>query len=303
MTKKHFGSFAVVFAAILWSLDGLLRRQLYSVPPTVVVFWEHVFGFVVLLPVVIFSWKKIKNLTRKQWAAIIVVSFLSGALGTILYTAALAKVQYIPFSVVVLLQQLQPVFAVIAAAVLLKEPITKRFVVLAVIAVLAAYGVSFPDLRVNLATGAGTAIAALCAVGAAAAWGSSTAFSKYALKNTSSLHITAVRFALTPLFAFLFMGLLQQTASIDALTIQQWWAIIAITLTTGMVALGIYYFGLQRIRASHSTILELVWPLSAMVISLFVFHETLSVTQWVSSVILLTSILGIGRLQARLHNS
>lgn len=303
MTKKQFGSFAVVLAAVLWSLDGLLRRQLYSLPPSVVVFWEHAFGFIVLLPAVMFMWGTFKKLTRKQWVAITVVSFLSGALGTILYTAALVKVQFIPFSVVVLLQQLQPVFAVLAAALFLKEKITKLFVLLALVAIAAAYGVSFPDLRVNLATGAGTAIAALCAVGAAAAWGSSTALSKYTLNDTSPLLVTAIRFGLTPVFALLFIGGMHQTSAMNALTTQQWYYIAAITCSTGMVALGIYYYGLKRILASHSTILELVWPLSAVVISVVALHETLSVTQWISAFVLLGAILGIGRLQARVHNS
>jgi len=296
MTKKHFGSFAVVCAAVLWSLDGLLRRQLYSVPPTVVVFWEHLFGFVVLVPFVLVSWKKFTALTKKQWSAITLVSFLSGALGTILYTAALVNVQFIPFSVVVLLQQLQPVFAVLAAAVLLREPITKKFVLLAALALVAAYGVSFPDLQVNFATGSGTAIAALCAVGAAAAWGSSTAFSKYALANTSPLHITAIRFGLTPVFAFVCMTGLGQTGSIGALTAAQWWTIVAITFSTGMVALGLYYAGLKQIFASRSTLLELTWPLSAVVVSVVGLHESLSVTQWVSAVVLLVVIVCIGKM-------
>jgi drug/metabolite transporter (DMT)-like permease len=298
MTKKHFGSFAVILAAVLWSLDGLLRRQLYTVPATVIVFWEHLVGLIVLAPFVIATWRKFGQLTKKQWIAIVGVSFLSGALGTILYTTALAKIQYIPFSVVVLLQQLQPVFAVLAAAILLKEPITRRFILLGIIALAAAYGVSFPDLKVNLATGAGTAIAALCAVGAAACWGSSTAFSKYTLKDTSSLHVTALRFAITPLFALLMMAMLGHTGSIGAISTTQWWYILAITFSTGMVALALYYFGLKRILASRSTILELTWPLSAVVISIFALHETLSVTQWISAAVLLAAIVAITRMNA-----
>ncbi len=302
MTKKHFGSFAVIVAAILWSLDGLLRRQLYTLPATVIVFWEHLIGLIVLAPFVIATWRKFRVLTKKQWIAITVVSLLSGALGTILYTTALAKIQYIPFSVVVLLQQLQPLFAVLAAAILLKEPITKRFVMLAVIALAAAYGVSFPDLRVNLATGAGTAIAALCAVGAAACWGSSTAFSKYTLKDASSVHVTAARFAITPIFALILMTMIGHADSIGAITGTQWWYIVAITFSTGMVALAIYYFGLKRIMASRSTILELTWPLSAVVISVFYLHESLSITQWISSAILLAAIVGITRMNAAYHS-
>ena len=106
--NKYYGPGAVVAAALLWSVDGLLRRHLYTLPAPVIVFWEHTFGFLVLLPVLAFSWRYFKQLTRKQWLAITVVALLSGAAGTILYTAALGRVQYIPFSVVVLLQQLEP---------------------------------------------------------------------------------------------------------------------------------------------------------------------------------------------------
>src|SRR5476651_720516 len=103
MRYRNLGSISVVFASLLWSLDGLLRTQLYTLPPAVVVFWEHAFGFVLVAPVILLTLKHFRKLTRRQWVAIATVSFLSGALGTILYTAALAQTKYIPFSVVVLL--------------------------------------------------------------------------------------------------------------------------------------------------------------------------------------------------------
>lgn len=292
---KSFGSFAVVAAAILWSLDGLLRRQLFVLPATVIVFWEHVIGFVVLLPVVLLTWRHFLRLNRRQWAAIVVVSLLSGALGTIFYTAALVKVQFIPFSVVVLLQQLQPIFAITASALILKESLSRRFVALAALAMVAAYGVSFPHLRVNLATGDGTAVAALLAVGAAASWGASTAISKYSLRDVSSLHVTAARFAFTPIFALLFAATLGNASKLSAISSAEWPYLIAITFSTGMVALALYYFGLKRIPASRSTILELAWPFSAVFVGVVFLHETLTVTQWISAAILTTTIYLIGR--------
>jgi len=60
-------------------------------------------------------------MSKKEWLAIALVSLFSGALGTIFYTSALGKVNYIQFSVVVLLQQLQPIWAILAAYFLLKE--------------------------------------------------------------------------------------------------------------------------------------------------------------------------------------
>lgn len=290
-----FGSLAVIFAALLWSLDGLLRRNLYDLPASVIVFYETLFGFIILLPFILVSLKEFRKLTKKQWQAIIGVSFLSGAVGTILYTAALTKIQFIPFSVVVLLQQLQPIFAITAAAILLKEPISRKFFGLAVLALVAAYFVSFPDLKVNLDTGTGTLVAALFAVGAAAAWGTSTAFSKYALKGTSSLHIGALRFGFTPLFALMFVFLTSNASSLGAITTEQFKYIAAITFSTGMLALLIYYFGLKRIPASRSTILELTWPLSAVLVGYLFLDETLSATQALGSVTLLAIIYLISK--------
>ncbi|HLD21718.1 MAG TPA: DMT family transporter [Patescibacteria group bacterium] len=293
---KHtssIGSFAVMGAAILWSLDGLLRRQLFTLPSPVVVFWEHLLGLIVLLPLCVISIRAFKKLTKKQWISIIVVSLLSGALGTMFYTKALAQVQFMPFSVVVLLQQLQPLFAISAAGLLLKEPITKKFLLLAIVALIAAYLVSFPDMRVNFATGKGTAFAALLAIGAAASWGASTALSKYTLKKTSFLHVTAARFAFTPLFAFLIILLTSDMPALGAVTVFQWKYLLAITFSTGLMALAMYYFGLQRIPASRSTILELTWPISAILVGYFFLHESLTVTQWIGSIVLIMTMVAI----------
>lgn len=289
---KHikYGSAALILAALLFSVDGLLRRHLFMLPPSVIVFYEHLFGALILAPFALNAFKAFKKLTRKQWYAIIGVSFLSGAVGTILYTAALGRVNFIDFSVVVLLQQLNPVFAITAAALLLREPLTNRFLGLAAISLIAAYFVTFPDLKVNLSTGSGTVIAALYAVGAAAAWGTSTAFSKYALKGTSTLHITAARFAITPIFAMVFVLLSGSTASLGSITMSQFKYLVAITFSTGMVALLIYYFGLKRVLASRAALLELAWPLSAVIVGYIWLDQGFTFTQGIGAIVLTGAI-------------
>lgn len=295
MTQIVLGSLAIVCAALLWSADGFLRQQLYSLPPTVVVMWEHILGAIVLAPIILPTFAKFKSLTRQQWGSIILVSFLSGVLGTVLYTAALGKIQYIPFSVVVLLQQLQPIFAVVMAAILLKERITKNFLALAAVALVGAYMVSFPQLMVSPSVG--SAGAALLAAGAAACWGVSTAFSKYTLQGTSFLHVTAVRFAIVPIFALLMAVVFGQAGSLTAVSGTQWQYLVAITFSTGLVALALYYFGLQRVLASRSTILELAWPLSAALTGYLFLNDRLTATQWIGAVILIFSMILVARQQ------
>lgn len=282
----HAGALAVVIAALLWSVDGLLRRNLYSLPPSVIVFWEHMLGLVFLVPFLWSTRSKFRELTRKQWWAMALVALLSGALGTILYTAALGQINYINFSVVVLLQQLNPIFAIATAAVLLREKLSPRFLGLSALALAGAYLVSFPDMTVNLHTGKGTVVAALYAAGAAASWGVGTAFSKYALKGTSYPHVTAARFGLTALISLFFVLGSGSAAAISELTQTQFFYLLAITCSTGLVALLIYYYGLQRVAASRAAILELAWPLSAVIIGWLFLHQGLTPTQALGAILL-----------------
>lgn len=295
MKYVKLGAPALIVAALLFSVDGLLRRHLYSLPAPVIVFWEHSLGFVILLPFILASLKSFKQLTRRQWWAITGVAFLSGAVATILYTAALGRIQYIPFSVVVLLQQLNPVFAISTSALLLREPLSRRFFVLSAISLVAAYFLWLPHGIVNFSTGNGTFMAGLMALGAAAAWGTSTAFSKYALKGTSTLHITALRFGITPFFAMGFVLLSGSAHAIGSITLNQFLYLLAITFSTGMMALLIYYFGLKRVLASRAAILELAWPISAVVVGYIWLHQGLTGTQAVAALVLTGAIYLIAR--------
>ncbi len=276
---KNFGPLFVVIAALLWSFDGVLRVGLYTLPPSVVVFYEHLLGIIVLLFLAPKWLPDLKKMTKKEWIAITLVALFSGALGTIFYTAALGQINYIQYSVVVLLQQLQPIWAISAAAILLKEKITKNFIIWAVLALVAAYFITFKDLTVNLQTGGGTMIAGGLALLAGVLWGSSTAISKYVLNKVSFLTATALRFLIAPVFALMFIAGLHQTPALFTLTQPQWISLLMITFSTGMVALAIYYYGLKKTPARVTTICELVWPASAIFIDYFYFHKVLSPTQ------------------------
>ena len=291
---KHIGPLFIIIAALLWSFDGILRRSLYSLPPTLVVFWEHLLGLIILFPFIISRIKEIKSLTKKEFIAILIVSLFSGALGTIFYTAALGKVNYIQFSVVVLLQQLQPIWAISTAAIVLKEKIRKSFLIWAVLAIVGTYFVTFKDLKINLGSGQ-TLTAALLALTAGLLWGSSTSFSKIILKKVSFQLATLLRFFLAPIFALLFLIYFGQFNLILTPNRQQWSSLLLITLFTGVFAVLIYYYGLKKTEAKISAVCELVWPVSAIFIDYFYFKQFLSVTQIIGVCVVLFSIYKVTR--------
>lgn len=294
---KKFGPLFIIIAALLWSLDGLLRRSLYTLPSSVIVFYEHLIGIFFLLPFANTWIKEARVLTRKDWSVVALIALFSGALGTIFYTAALGMVQYIQYSVVVLLQQLQPIWAIAAASLVLKEKVTPRFLMWAGLALVAAYFISFPNLTVNLSSGAGTVTAALFALLAGMLWGSSTALSKFVLNKVSYITATALRFALAPLFALMFVFANNQSNALFQLTQPQLMTLIMITLSTGLVALGIYYYGLKKVPARVATICELVWPASAIFIDYFYFDKGLVLTQLIGVGLLLFCIYQVTKKQ------
>ena len=292
------GPLLIIIAALLWGLDGILRRSLYGLPPITIVFFEHLFGLIIILP---FIWKQFRTerLTRKEWAMIILVSLLSGLLGTLFFTKALLATGFISFSVVYLLQKLQPIFAVSTARIFLKEKMKGVYFLWAFIALAAAYFVTFPGGIVNFATGAGTLSAALFALGAAFCWGSSTTFSKIALRNHPAAFTTGLRFFITSIMAFVAILLFGFGASLGSLATPQFGALVAIALSTGMVALFIYYKGLKNTPVSVSTILELFYPLVAVLIDIFLYHNVLAISQYVAAAILLYAMYRVSKISNR----
>ncbi len=295
--KNYTGPILIIIAALLWAFDGLIRQHLYSLSPITIIFFEHLIGLIILSPFV-FSYVLKTKLTKREWWLIILIAILSGLLGTLWFTTALGKVHFITISVVFLLQKLQPIFAISTAAIFLKEKLDKRYIKWALLAIIAAYFVTFKNGIVNLQTGEGTIVAALYALGAAFAWGSSTTFSKMLLGKVDSKVSTFYRFLFTIIVALPFVFLYGRSGvnfAIPSTTEFSW--LILIAISTGMVALLIYYKGLSKTSVHVSTILELTFPFIAIILDMIVNHTVLSFTQWIASILLVFAIYQIAKLR------
>jgi drug/metabolite transporter (DMT)-like permease len=295
--KSYLGPILIIIAALLWAVDGVIRRNLYTLPPITIIFFEHLIGLIILLP---FVYKQIfkTHFSGKDYFLLILIAILSGLLGTLWFTTALLKVHFISFSVVFLLQKLQPIFAISTASIFLKEKLDKRYIVWAILALVSAYFVTFKNGIVNLSTGEGTIIAAIYALGAAVAWGSSTTFSKMLLNKIRPEVSTFFRFLFTVLIALPIIFLFGYGSSLTSPTPTQFGLFALIAVSTGMVALLIYYKGLAKTPVHVSTILELTFPFIAILLDMTIYHTVLSPTQWLASFLLVFSIYKIVRLRA-----
>ena len=294
---SRLAPFFVIFAAILWAVDGIvLRPELFSLPVTLVVFIESVIVAILLTPILIKNFGVIKSLHYKDWLAFAGVALLGGAVGTMAITKALFYVNYVNLSIVILIQKLQPVFALILAGIFLKEKLSKQFFVWTIVAMIGAYFMTFGIKLPVLQSGDKTLLAALYALLAAASFGSSTVLSKRALRNVGFELGTYLRFAISAVIMLLIISGSGTIQNLPDVISRQIMIFLLIAFTTGGTAIFLYYYGLKQITASVATICELAFPLAAVTLEYFIRGNILSPVQWVGTTVLFFSILRITKM-------
>lgn len=295
MKLKFHGGVLIVIAASLWALDGILRRSLYHLPSVTIVFYEHLVGSLLLLPFAVKAFAKEKTKITKQVIMLsIVIALFGGLLGTLFITTALSRVSFIPFSVVFLIQKLQPIFVISTAAVFLKEKISKNFLVWSALALVAGFFVTFKNGVVNFAI-PGTITAALFSFGAAAFWGFSTTLGKKLVGLVSETMATALRFYIATFFAFVASFVLGAQSGFLSVGPSEISRLFVIGLSTGLVAMWLYYRGLQTTQAKVATILELTFPLLAVFVDMFLYKTFLAPSQYLAALVLLFAMIQVSR--------
>lgn len=285
---------AIIIAAALWGLDGIvLRPSLYTLPVPLVVLIESSIVAIILTPFFIKKFHSLKNLKFRDWLSFIAVAFFGGALGTMAITKALFYVNYANLSVVVLIQKLQPVFAISLAAILLKEKLQTEFYLWAGISLIGAYLMTFGIHLPTLNSGDKTPIAVMFSLIAAISFGSSTVFSKRALKNVGFEMGTYLRFLISSIVMILIVFSTGDYQSISKVSHIQWIVFLIIAFTTGGPAIFLYYYGLKSVPASVSAICELSFPLTAVLLEYFVHGNMLDFVQWIGVFLLLGGILKV----------
>lgn len=299
MTKRNAiitGAVAISFAAIMWGLDGVvLTPRLYNLDVSFVVFVLHVIPFLLMQPFLYKEYRNLRIFSNKDLIVIALIALFGGAIGTISIVKALFLINFKELSVVVLLQKLQPVFAIILAAIILKEKINKYFILWSSIALIGGYfmtfGISAPDFR----TGSKTAISALYALLAAFSFGSSTVFSKMILMKYSFKTATFYRYGFTALIMMIFIFMSGKSFQFSEVTPNNWLIFFIIALTTGSGAILLYYYGLNHVRASLAVMCELFFPISTIIFD-YIFNDSrLSAIQWISAGIMVFAIVNLNR--------
>jgi drug/metabolite transporter, DME family len=276
----------VALAAALWGTDGLLRLPLAgALPAPTIVFWEHLLVVVVLVPWLPGAWRAFRAAPPQHRIALVLIGAGASAVATTLFTVAFTMGD--PVTPLVL-QKLQPVIAVVAAAVLIGERVTRAYWLFAVPALVGAWLMAFAD---PLDVAPEAAVAALLALAAAALWAIGTVLGRMVGPSTGSRDITVIRFAIGLPAAAVVLAV---TGSPVAVTTAQLGPLALLALIPGLLGLALYYVGLRHTAASRATLAEMAFPVTAALLGVTVLGAHLVWSQWLGLAIVVASVTALG---------
>ncbi len=284
----------MALGAAMWGTDPLFRQKLaLNMPAPAIVAFEQALPALLLAP---FVWRGLRRATAvfnwRDWVSLVVLGCGSSALATLLFTYAFT---YDRPNTPVLLQQLQPLFALAGARFVLGERLQRRYGLYLLGGLAGAYLIAFPHpFSVGGVDGWAPALLAVCAAGL---WGFGTVLGRRLGSKLPFTELTALRLATGLVAALIALGVSGDGRAYAHMNAKAVLALVCLALVPGLLSLLVYYRGLRGTPAAAATLGELAFPLTALVLDYLAFGSTLSASQWLGLAVLVSTITTMGTLR------
>lgn len=288
----------VALGAGLWGTDALFRRSLATeVSAPTLVFAEHLVLVLVLLPFLPRSLRAFGRIDTRSKVAVVAIGAGASAVATTLFTIAFTiSSRSNDFVTPVVVQHLQPLFAIAGAVMLLGERIRSRFLLFALPAIAGFWLLTFPHpFHITIAR----AGVALLALGAAVLWAGGTVLGRMVATQLEPVELTTLRFAFGLPTAALIVWFSGHTFWVPDVASSA--GVVGLALVPGLLAMVLYYVGLRRTAAARATLAELAYPLIGAIvgIALGTGSGPLTSSQWLGAVVIAAAVTGLSWHEAR----
>jgi len=291
----RFSVVLVAVAATMWGADTYFRAQLIGhLKPAQIVVIEDALVSLFLLAFLLRGIPELRRLDRRGWLAIGLIAVGPQALATLLFTTSFS---YGHFAETFVLQQTQPLIAILLAWLILGERRRPWFWPTAALALVGVYMVVFAqDLKAPFSDlQHGRLEAGLYALGAAALWASGTVLGRFVLGKLSFTTTTALRFTLALPVLIVIVVVRYGGSALSHYQGADILPFLGIALIPGFLALLLYYRALRSTPATLATIAELAYPVTATFIASapppYGFNQPLYPPQFIGTGLLIVVIL------------
>jgi len=302
MNKKiNKGPLQVFLGSALWGTDAVFRTQLTKAFSSMhIVFYEHIFGALFSLPLLIKNSKLFRKMNSLDWLSLLYIALGGGVLGTFFITQSFRYAfQFGNINVPILIQKVQPFIAIIAAFILLRERIKPLYWLYAFIAIIGGYILSFGFGIVEFSLANHDLVVAMYALGAAFFWGTCTVVGKRLVDRLGFKFTTAIRLSAGLLLLILIMAFTDMFSSVGLLNLKYLLFFAYIGLITGFLSLFIYYIGMMKTKAHVATIAELGMPLSAVFFNWLLLGETLAFNHIIGGLMVIGAVVMMGVMDSK----
>src|SRR5437763_2918850 len=241
----RFSVVLIAVAATMWASDTYFRAQLIGhLTPSQIVVIEDALVSLFLVAFLLRGIPEMRRLDRRGWLAIGLVAVGPQAVATILFTTSFS---YRHFAETFVLQQTQPLIAILLAWIILGERRRPWFWPAAALAIVGVYMVvfaqnlmaPFSDLQ------HGRLEAGLYPLGAAGLWASGTELGRFVLGKLSFTTTTALRFTLALPVLLLIVLVQSGGAAFAHYQSSDVLPFLGIALIPGFLSLLLYYRALR----------------------------------------------------------
>ena len=266
------GVVLIAIAAAMWGTDPIIRKTMsYSTTATTIVFGEHVVLVALVLPLLLPALRAVFRAGWRVLLAVIVIGAGASAVATILFTEALFHGDFVT---PIVIQKVQPLVAIAAAALILGERPRARFAWFLLPALVGFWLVNQPHPLEPTAKGL---IPIIEATAAAALWALGTVLGRYVSRDLEFQHVLSLRFLfglVASAIALPVMGAGGWSGAHDSLLI------LYLAIVTGLLSLSFYYYGLKTTPAVLSSVAELTYPAIAVIAGIYAYNSQLGWSQW-----------------------
>jgi drug/metabolite transporter (DMT)-like permease len=291
-TEKS-GYLYILIGTTLWGISSVVAKSLFVIglPPAELVQIRLTLATLTLLLILLIFDRHRIVISLKDLPYFLVLGFVGVAGVQFTYYYTISKIHVGP---AVLMQYLSPVWIAFYAFILQKEPLTKRKIAALLLALLGCY-FTVGAYRLDLLR--------LNRIGMVSGLISSLFFSFYTLYGEKGLKkyvpwtLLLYGFGFGAVFYWILISPMKMIT--EGYSLKIWMAFLYIAIFSTLIPFGLYFKGIERIRATRASITATWEPVVAGITAYFILGEVLSPLQVVGGFGVLAAIVLLQMAQER----
>jgi drug/metabolite transporter (DMT)-like permease len=293
VNRRALAWLAILFTTIVWASSLVLAKIIYpTITPILFVALRYTLALPFLLLLLFFKKDDVKDTQPTKWSVIIIVGLAGPFLSQILQYIGLSLTSA---SETLLLLNLSPVFAVILAAPLIKEEVTRQKLVGLMLAVSGATLIVLGDFDFQIVSYT-RIMGDLIIVVSTLLFALNGIAGKVAIKTSGSLSVTSYSTLVAVPFIWLTAFLFEDITILFSAPIHVWIIICWLAIVNTAIAFLFYYESMKYIEASKVQIALSLIAVWGLIMSSIFLGESISFTQIFGGI---ATILGVIVVQHR----